>query len=262
LVTISAEGKITDVNTATELVTGVERGNLIGSDFTNYFTDPKQAREGYQRVFSQGFVTDYPLAIRHASGRITDVLYNATLYRDTKGKVLGVFAAARDITERKRIEARLAESESRLRAIIENEPECIKIVDAEGRLVQMNPAGLKMIEADSQEQVVGCSVLELIAPEYRNAFAELHQRVIAGDAMQLEYQVIGLKGGRRWLDSHAVPMKEANGNVVHLAVTRDISERKQAEHQLRIAATVFESQEGMMVTDADNNILTVKQSVY
>jgi diguanylate cyclase (GGDEF)-like protein/PAS domain S-box-containing protein len=165
-----------------------------------------------------------------------------------------------DITERKRIEARLAESESRLRAIIENEPECIKNVDAEGLLVQMNPAGLKMIEADSEEQVVGCSVLELIAPEYRNAFAELHKRVIAGDAMQLEYQVIGLKGGRRWLDSHAVPMKEANGNIVHLAVTRDISERKQAEHQLRIAATVFESQEGMIVTDTKNNILTVNKS--
>ncbi|MDD5631879.1 MAG: PAS domain S-box protein [Methylococcales bacterium] len=260
LVTISAEGKITDVNTATERVTGMERGHLIGSDFTNYFTDPEYARESYLKVFSQGSLTDYPLALRHASGRVIDVLYNATLYRDTNGKVLGVLAAARDITERKRIEARLADSEARLRAIIENEPECIKIVDAEGLLVQMNPAGLKMIEADNQEQVVGRSVLEVIAPEYRNAFAEFHKRVLAGEVMQMEYEVIGLKGGRRWLDSHAVPMKEANGNVVHLAVTRDISERKQAEHQLRIAATVFEAQEGMMVTDANNNILTVNKA--
>lgn len=260
LVTISVAGKITDVNTATEQVTGMTRDNLIGSDFTNYFIDPEQARIGYQKVFSQGFVTDYPLAIRHQSGKIIDVLYNATVYRDTNGKVLGVFAAARDITERKQIEARLADSESRLRAIIENEPECIKIVDAEGRLVQMNPAGLAMIEADSEEQVVGCSVFQVIAPEYRNAYAKMHRRVLAGDTVQMEYEVIGLKGGRRWLETHAVPMKEANGQLVHLAVTRDISERKQADAKLRIAATVFEAQEGMMVTDANNNILTVNKA--
>ncbi|MDO9423381.1 MAG: diguanylate cyclase [Methylobacter sp.] len=169
-------------------------------------------------------------------------------------------ALKEDITERKQVEIRLADSESRLRAIIENEPECIEIVDAEGRLVQTNPAGLKMLEADSQEQVVGCSILEVIAPEYRNAFTELHKRVLVGDAIQMEYEVIGLKGGRRWLNTHAVPMKEANGNVVHLAITRDISERKQADHQLRIAATVFESQQGMMVTDANNNILRVNRA--
>lgn len=260
LVTISAEGKITDVNTATERVTGVDRAHLIGSDFADYFTDPEQARAGYQLVFLYGFVTDYPLAIRHVSGKITDVLYNASVYRDAKGRVLGVFAAARDITERKRIEARLAESESHLRTVIENEPECIKLVDSEGRLLQMNLAGLKMIEADSLEQVVGKPVFDLIAPTYRNAYTELHQCVIAGESRQMEYEVIGLKGGRRWLDTHAVPMKEADGNVVHLAVTRDISERKQVEHQLRIAATVFESQEGMMVTDADNNILRVNKA--
>lgn len=260
LVTISVEGKITDVNTATELVTGAERKNLIGSDFANYFTDPEQARKGYQRVFSEGFVTDYPLAIRHVSGRVTDVLYNATVYRDIQGKVLGVFAAARDITERKRIEARLADSESHLRAIIENEPECIKLVDSEGRLLQMNPAGLKMIEADNPEQVVGKIVFDIIAPEYRQAYIEMHKRVLAGEGMQMEYEVIGLKGGRCWLETHAVPMKETNGNIIHLAVTRDISERKQAERQLRIAATVFESQEGMEVTDADQQILQVNKA--
>ncbi|MDI1231820.1 MAG: PAS domain S-box protein [Methylobacter sp.] len=114
LVTISAEGKITDVNVATEQVTGVVRGELIGSDFVNYFTDPKKAYEGYQQVFSQGFVTDYPLAIHHVSGKVTDVLYNASLYRDSSGNILGVFAAARDITEFKQIEAELIRSNAEL----------------------------------------------------------------------------------------------------------------------------------------------------
>ncbi|MDP1772909.1 MAG: PAS domain S-box protein [Methylobacter sp.] len=122
LVTISAEGKITDVNTATEQVTGVGRDNLIGSDFADYFTDPEKARAGYRQVFSQDFVFDYPLAIRHVSGKVTDVLYNASVYHDRNGNTLGVFAAARDITERKVMEDELKASEAKFRSIIEVSP--------------------------------------------------------------------------------------------------------------------------------------------
>ena len=82
LVTISPEGKVTDVNEATIKVTGVQRAQLIGTDFSNYFTEPDKAREGYQQVFEKGFVTDYPLTIRHKDGRLVDVLYNASVYRD------------------------------------------------------------------------------------------------------------------------------------------------------------------------------------
>jgi len=107
LVTISKEGKITDVNEATEKATGISRDRLIGSDFSDYFTEPQKAREGYQRVFEKGFVRDYPLAIRSASGAVTDVLYNATVFKGASGEVDGVFAAARDVTERKRAEAEI-----------------------------------------------------------------------------------------------------------------------------------------------------------
>ena len=105
LVTISPDGKITDVNSATEKVTGFSRKELIGADFSNYFTDPARAGAGYQQVFREGWVQDYELEIRHRDGHITPVVYNASVYRDEAGEVIGVFAAARDITQRKRAEA-------------------------------------------------------------------------------------------------------------------------------------------------------------
>jgi PAS domain S-box-containing protein len=113
LVTINADGKITDVNKATEEVTGLSREELIESDFSNYFTEPEKANAGYRQVFTGGFVRDYPLAIRHKSGRITDVLYNATLFKNERNEIQGVFAAARDITERKQAEHQLQEHAQR-----------------------------------------------------------------------------------------------------------------------------------------------------
>ena len=115
LVTISVEGKITDVNEATVKAIGVIRETLIGSDFSNYFTEPDKASAGYQKVFAEGFVTDYPLALRHASGSVMEVLYNASVYRNAKGEVAGVLAAARDVTKLKRAENALKERVKELR---------------------------------------------------------------------------------------------------------------------------------------------------
>jgi PAS domain S-box-containing protein len=113
LVTISRKGKITDVNEAAIRVTGVARAQLVGTDFSDYFTEPDRAREGYRRVFDQGFVTDYPLTIRHTDGGLTDVLYNASVYNDEAGHVLGAFAAARDVTAQRRAEREVARQRAR-----------------------------------------------------------------------------------------------------------------------------------------------------
>jgi|GEM_PF-2361999 len=115
LVTISSEGKITDVNEATIKVTGISRENLIGADFADYFTEPEKARDGYKEVFSKGVVTDYPLTIRGKDGKLMDVLYNASVYKDAEGNILGVFAAARDITERKKMEDNIKKLNETLR---------------------------------------------------------------------------------------------------------------------------------------------------
>ena len=104
LVTIGPDGKITDVNAATEKITGHSREELIGTDFMDYFSEPDKAKAGYQKVFRDGFVHNYALEICDKDGHLTPVLYNASIYRDEAGQVIGVFAAARDITDRKRAE--------------------------------------------------------------------------------------------------------------------------------------------------------------
>ncbi len=139
---------------------------------------------------------------------------------------LGRAWAAQSVAERD-----LAVSEARLRAIIETEPECIKVLDEQGRLLEMNPAGLAMIEADSLSQVVGQPVVNMIAPPCREAFSAHLAKVIGGVASQIEFEVIGLKGTHCWLESHAAPLR-VDGRTLLLGITRDITRRKQADAEL------------------------------
>ena len=164
MVTISAEGKITDVNEASVSVTGVTREALIGTDFGDYFTDPMRAREGYQQAFAKGFVTDYPLALRHSSGRITDVLYNASVYRDEQGRVLGVFAAARDVTERKK-----AESYIQAASVFTYAREGIIITDTNGTILNVNDSFAR-ITGYSREEVLGQNPRLLKSGRQDNAY--------------------------------------------------------------------------------------------
>ncbi len=110
LVTISIQGKITDMNQASANITGLTREELTGTDFFDYFTEPQKAREVYQKVFAKGSVADSPLTLRHREGKLTDVLFNGSVYKDNKGKVLGVVIVARDVTEQKRIATELLEA--------------------------------------------------------------------------------------------------------------------------------------------------------
>jgi diguanylate cyclase (GGDEF)-like protein/PAS domain S-box-containing protein len=129
---------------------------------------------------------------------------------------------------------RLAMRESELNAIIETEPECVKQIAEDGRLLHMNPAGLAMIEAESIEQVRGQQVVQLVEPEHQAAFLALTKDVFAGKSGQLEFPVIGLKGGRRWLETHGTPLRNSQGKVIALlGITRDITERKQLQDQMR-----------------------------
>src|SRR5665648_967276 len=119
LVTIGPDGIITDVNSATEKATGLPREKIIGTDFSECFTEPDKARVGYKQVFDVGKVVDYELYLEHINGSSIPVSYNASVYKDNEGQIIGVFAAARDISAIKKHEKELIDFENNLESIVQ-----------------------------------------------------------------------------------------------------------------------------------------------
>jgi len=220
LVSISPEGKITDVNEATVKVTGVPREQLIGTAFSDYFTEPEKANEIYQRVFAEGMAVDYPLTMRHQDGTLTDVLYNASVQRDAAGNVLGVFAAARDVTKQR--QAQYA------RSLIEAGLDPLATISHEGKITDVNEATVK-VTGVPREQLIGTDFSDYFTePEkaregYVRAFAE---------GSVTDYPLTMRHGNGALADVlyNASVYRDAAGNVLGVfAAARDVTERNQAQ---------------------------------
>src|ERR1700688_3361339 len=247
LVTISPEGKITDVNEATMKVTGATREKLIGADFANYFTEPEKAREGYQRVFSEGFVTDYPLIIRHADGRLTDVLYHASVYKDARGSVLGVFAAARDITAQK-------QASQYSRSLIEASVDPLVTISPEGKITDVNEATVKVTGAP-REKLIGADFADYFTEPGKAR--EGYQRVFS-EGFVTDYPLTIRHTDGRLTDVlyNASVYKDARGNVLGVfAAARDITAQKQASQYAR--SLVEASLDPLVIVNRDGRIVLV-----
>lgn len=230
LVTISAQGKITDVNQATEQITGCPRAELIGTDFSDYFTEPDKAREGYRRVFAEGRVTDYPLALRHRNGQVAEVLYNASVYRDEAGEVRGVFAAARDITERNRAEA----MRTQLAAIVEYSNDAVIGKTLDGIITSWNKAA-ERIYGYAAEEIIGHPITTLVPFALH---AEIHKLLeeISGGGIVVNHETERVRkdGGKIKVALTLSPIKDATGKLTGIStIARDISELKRTEMALR-----------------------------
>ena len=133
---------------------------------------------------------------------------------------------------------RLKENEYRLRAIIESEPECVKLQAADGTVLEINPAGLRLVDADVPQDIVGRKIYTVVAPEYIDFYRENMRRVFSGESAIYVFKALTLKGKTAWMETHAVPLRDARGTIYALlGITRDITERKQSEEQTRRHAT-------------------------
>jgi PAS domain S-box-containing protein len=225
LVTISAEGKITDVNEAAIKATGVEREKLVGTDYADYFTEPEKAREGYKRVFSEGFVIDYPLTIHHADGHLTDVLYNASVYKDADSRVLGVFAAARDITAQK-------QASQYARSLLEASLDPLVTISAEGKITDVNEAAIKATGV-AREKLVGTDFADYFTEPERAE--EGYQRVFSeGFVTDYPLTIRHVNGRLTDVLYNASVYKDPQGNVLGVfAAARDVTALKQTEASLK-----------------------------
>ncbi len=176
---------------------------------------------------------DNEFILEQPDGRRIWVLVNINAVKDSAGRVIGAVNCFQDISASRQAEAEVKRSEEYLRAIVEATPECIKVVACDGRLLKMNPAGLRMIEAEDFAAVDQSDIHGMIAPEHRNKWAAFHRDICAGKTRTLEFDIIGRNGTRRHMESHAVPLRMPDGETAQLAVTRDISTHRQHQAMLR-----------------------------
>ncbi|MCC4771906.1 PAS domain S-box protein [Methanosarcina sp. DH2] len=255
LVTIGPDGKITDVNKATELVTGYNRSELIGTDFSDYFTEPEKAREGYKHVFQEGSILDYALEIQHRSRKTIPVLYNASVYRGENGEVIGIFAAARDVTELKKAEKELQLASKYNRSLIEASLDPLVTIGPDGKITDVNKA---------TESVTGYSRKELIGTDFSDYFTEsekakegykqvFREGLVRDYALEIQHR-----------DGHTIPVlynasvyRDEDGEVIGIfAAARDITALKKAEEKIQTLANVVESSNDAIITESLDGIIT------
>jgi PAS domain S-box-containing protein len=229
LVTIGSDGKVTDVNRATELITGYNRSELIGTDFSDYFTKPEKAREGYEHVFREGLVRDYALEILHKYGYITPVLYNASVYRDETGEVIGVFAAARDITELKKAEEKI----QTLANVVESSNDAIITESLDGIITSWNK-GAEQVYGYSAKEVLGKNMSILEPDNLKGEIKQLAGKVKQGKKIQ-HHETLRVKKDGTILNISVTlsPVYDVSGKLVAISnIAGDFTEKKISENLL------------------------------
>ena len=265
LVTVDPEFRITDVNEQTVRITGYSREELVGSSFPDYFTDPKRAGEGVKKTLADGFVTDYVLALRSRGERETLVSFNASVFKDTDGQVKGIFAAARDITEQKRLEEELRQAQNYTRGLIESSVDPMVTVNPSLTITDVNEQMVRLTEV-SKEDLVG-SRFDRYFTEPEQASAGVRQTLREGYVTNYELTLQTPSGRQVIVSFNASIFKDTADRVRGIfAVARDVTEQRRLEQQLReqqnYSRSLIEASVDALVTvDPEGRITDVNEQM-
>jgi PAS domain S-box-containing protein len=239
LITISAKGKITDMNEALVNITGITREVLTGTDFFDYFTEPQKAREVYEEVFAKGSVSDFPLTLRHKNGKLTDVLFNGSVYKDDRGNVLGVVIVARDDTARQ-------QASQFARSIIEASRDPLFAISPVGKIIDVNEASLHATEK-SRENIINTDFFNYFTEpgKARKAYKQIFAEGFIKDFS------LTIKDGRLTdVLCNGSVYKDARGNVLGVViVARDVTEQKRIATELT-EAKIFAEMATLLAEEA------------
>ncbi|PIU14931.1 MAG: hypothetical protein COT21_00180 [Hadesarchaea archaeon CG08_land_8_20_14_0_20_51_8] len=261
--TISWDGTLTSLNPAFEKITGWPCSEWLNKPFAELVhpDDLAKAVETFQQTMRGETPPPYELRIRTKSG---DYLVGEFISKPLieKGEVIGELGIARDITERKRAEEALRESEERYRSLVETSPDAVTMTDLEGRIIYVSPQTLELHGFKSAEELSGRSAFDLIAPEdHERAMTNLQKTMKEGIVRKLEY-VFLKKDGTHFIGELSVALiKDAYGKPkAFIATTMDITERKQVENKLRESEkryyTLFENaNDAVFITDTETGKL-------
>ena len=231
LITVDPAGTISDVNDRMCQMTGYTRTELIGVPFSDYFTEPERARSGVQQTFADGVVTEYALTLISRSRRQLQVSFNASVFKDPEGNVKGIFASARDITDRVRLEEQLREQQIYLRGLIESSVDGLVTVDPEGFVTDVNEQMCRMT-GYSRDELIGSSFKRYFTEPER---ADTGVRRTFAESVVTNYElVLKTKAGRKATVSfNASVFRTVEGRVQGIfASARDISEQARLQTQL------------------------------
>jgi PAS domain S-box-containing protein len=235
---INPDGKISDANRATELITGYPCEELVGTDFTRYFSEPDQARAGFEEAFRTGSARDYELELLHRDGSQIAVLYNASVYRDQTGNAMGVFAAARDITAHKQAEKKLYLQGAALDAAAN----AIIIADRRGDIQWCNPAFLQMT-GYPPEQILDHNPQFLWSGYHSLEFYQrIRATIQAGQVWRGEMVLKHMDGHLYTIDQTISPVRNERGELDYFVIIQqDITERKRIEDSERRARQIADT---------------------
>lgn len=238
LLVIAPDGRITDVNAATERATGRSRAELVGADFAEHFTEPERARAGCQEVFREGALRDATLELRARAGHVTAVVINASVYRDERGAVLGAFAAARDVTERQRAERKMREAlleAQRFREALDRVSAYVYIKDADSRYVYANQPMLDLFRCTADE-LPSIGDASFFPSETARRLREVDLQVLAGESSAGEVAIQTSDGADRVYWEVRTPLQLEIGGRMRpglLGISTDITALKRAEADVR-----------------------------
>src|SRR2546428_751358 len=231
LMTTNPSGIITDVNKQMDALTGCTRDELNGAPFKNYFTDPELAEAGIKLVLSEKKVTNYELTARARDGRETVVSYNATTFYDRDNRLQGVFAAARDITEQKKLEQQLREQQTYLRGLIESSVDGLVTVDPGGTITDVNEQMCRMA-GYPREELIG-SIFKRYFTEPDRADTGVKRTFAEGVVTNYELVLRSKAGRKATVSFNASVFRTAEGRLQGIfASARDISEQARLQTQL------------------------------